>query len=66
MQGLQRSKLSASTKAKMPSDQETLTTLRNANFVLTYWRTAWTPRELDSMDGFGFRYTQNRTVEWDD
>ena len=65
MRGLQRSKLSIRTKEHLPGLPQALTTLRNANFLLDYWRCDG--EALESVrGGYGFRVNAESRVEWDD
>lgn len=61
MSAVFKSKLSLTTKTRMPSTNQCLTTIRNANFLLKYWA----DEAPDCMQGHGFRMN-NREVEWDD
>lgn len=65
MRGIQRSELSERTKERLPNCNQALTTLRNANFLLDYWRCE--DGALDSIHGgYGFRLGDGARVEWDD
>lgn len=59
---LMSSKLSVSTKSKLPSFERALCTAKNVNFLLSYWN----DKGPDSLGGeFGYR-EQEGNVEWDD
>jgi hypothetical protein len=56
--------LAERTRARLPSQSQVLTTLRNANFLLLYWRNH-APNSLSG--AFGFRsHPDTGAVEWDD
>lgn len=61
MLAISNSKLSPTTKTRMPLVNQCLTTIRNANFLIKYWAA----KSPDCMCGHGFR-VNNREVEWDD
>ena len=61
MGNIMRSKLSATTKARMPSRNQCRTTVRNANFLLKYWNA----EAVDCMVDHGFRLN-GAVIEWDD
>ena len=56
--------LAERTRARLPSTAQVLTTLRNTNFLLLYWRNL----APDSLNGaFGFRTRPDTGhIEWDD
>jgi len=62
LQQLANSKLSGSTKSKLPSFERAVCSAKNINFLLSYWH----DQNPDSLCGsFGYR-EQGGSVEWDD
>jgi hypothetical protein len=59
----QVSKLGARNKALIPTDGRIRCTLRNLNFLMEYWLAFRAP---DRIQDYGFRVSDNGTVEWDD
>ena len=62
MRALETSKLSGTTKSKLPSYEQAFCTAKNVNFLLSYWNN----QNPDSLTGhFGYR-ERGSNVEWDD
>jgi hypothetical protein len=59
----QDSKLGARTKDLIPTDRRILCTLRNLNFLLSYWLRSHAP---DATEEFGFRESEAGVLGWAD
>jgi hypothetical protein len=62
-QQAQASKLGARTKGQIPTDRRILCTLRNLNFLMSYWLRSCAPQATEE---YGFREGENGLLTWAD